>query len=204
MPPEKMRKANPFEKITWGTRLYIERTLEQAPVPRVQLAKDYIELGGDSGEYQTEIWKKKAQSRTAMALKVKKFKELVEDGVPIKHAAEAVHETIKTLQSKGREAYGKEIQDTLEAYGWVPPDIKREYIRAVQLKILNKALAAAEAAPDDPKMLQLALTASRAVGEDRDVALCESPKLANPQAAQSAISPHLAALIGSGTEEEGK
>lgn len=193
---------NPFISIAWGTPAVIYRTLERAPVLRVEVSKDYRKLGTFSGGYQTELWKKKVQARTAMALKVKKFKDLVEAGTPVERAAEATHETVKTLLTKTRETYGREVQDTLEAYGWLPTDVKREYVRAKQLQVMDLAFKAVQADPTDAKMLKVALDASRAVGEDRDIALFQAPKVAAKEAIQPAISPVLAALIGGGEEEK--
>jgi len=197
-----MPLLDPFSSITWGNPRAIYRTLEQAPVSRVELSVDYITLGGCSGNYQTELWKKKVQARTAMALKVKKFKDLVEGGTPVEKAAEVVRETPASLLKKTREDYGREVQDTLEAYGWLPADVKREFVRAKQLQILDTALKAVAADPTDAKMLKVALDASRTVGEDRDIALFQAPKVAAKEALQPAISPVLAALIG--VEEEKK
>ena len=136
-----------------------------------------------------------------MALKVKKFKELVEAGTPVKHAAEQVKETIKILQLRTKEDFGREVQNTLDAYGWLPPDVKREYTRARLLEIQDMALTAAKADPADPKMLKVALDATRAVADDKDVGIYQPTKVSIPQEQTTPISPVLAALI-SGTEEK--
>ena len=80
-----------------------------------------------------------------MALKVKKFKSLVESGMPIKQAAAETHETIGTLQLKSKDQFGREVQETLDAYGWLPPDVKREYTRAQLMRIQDMAMSAARA-----------------------------------------------------------
>ena len=139
-----------------------------------------------------------------MALKVKKFKELVEGGTPMKQAAAQVHETVTTLQKRTKEDFGREVQDTLEAYGWLPPEIKREYTRAKLMEIQDMAMTAAKADPTDPKMLKVALDATRAVADDKDVGIYQAPKIGSINPEQTTpISPALAMLI-SGAEEKEK
>ena len=191
-----------FAAINWGTPIATPRTWVHAPVSRLPIPADYLKTGGGEVTYQTQIWKTRTQRKTAMALKVKKFKELVEGGTPMKQAAAQVHETVVTLQKRTKEDFGREVQDTLDAYGWLPPDIKREYTRARLMEIQDMAMTAAKADPADPKMLKVALDATRAVADDKDIGIYQAPKIGaiNPEQT-TPINPALLALI-SGVEEK--
>lgn len=164
---------------TWPDPLVVVRRLENPPVSRIITSQDHVPIGmAGASTYVCVIWRG-AEKKDANTLRAKKFKDLVKnEGKTPTQAAKEVKTTLETLTR--RELYAKDVQQTLDDYGWLPPEVKREHVRAKQMKWMDIADKAIDASPLDaktlPNLLKVAVDLSKTVGYDKDIQLFEVTK----------------------------
>lgn len=154
-----------------------------------------IKLGGiGPADYEIATWNL-ANTRNVMALNVKKFKDLVEEeNLTPNQAAEEVGMDLRTIK-KTAENFGIEVQELLDSHGWMSPEVKKQWTRATQVKILDMALEAVKADPKNSKLLKVALEASRAIANDNQIGIYTTKPVALPPNQMLALPPGLAALV---------
>ncbi len=113
-------------------------------------------------EVKTTIWDNPIESGDVLALRAKKFVELLKDGADPDKAAESLGSSVEAIR-KTRPDVEKEVTDLIGLYGSMPPEIRKAHVRATQTKIMMDNVGGSL------KQQELALKASMAIGDDSEV-----------------------------------
>lgn len=186
-----------MREVKWGNELTVPKLQYNTPAATVSRPKIILGTLG-SGTWLFTRWTNK-EKRDAISMRVRKFTELVEGGMTPNNAAKELNTSVEAIR-KTRDKLGSEVQELIDSHGWMSKDVKREWVRANQVKILDNAMEASAADPTDSKLLKIALEATRLIGEDRDIALYQNktaPVVLSP-ALQPALPPALQQLLGQG------
>jgi hypothetical protein len=111
-------------------------------------------------------------------LRAKKFKELVDGGKSMQAAADEIKVNIQMIE-KAPEKFGRQVKETIETYGFLTSDIKREFVRARQLELLMRVRQEIDTVEDKrtlPGLLKIEADLLRVIGLDKDVNLFSEPK----------------------------
>lgn len=177
--------------IEWHSPLTLNKKVINAPSNEIpQIGTVLGKLGPT--DYLITLWDRGNQ-RDCQTMRAKTFVDLVDAGETPAKAAETVKLDLRTIR-KTQSKVGEDVQATLDAYGWMPPALKKAWVRAKQVEVVDVASDAVAADPTDSKMLKILLDATRIIGDDTDIAMYNTKVV--PAAPQMlALPPGLALLV---------
>lgn len=180
-----------MKPINWSTPLSYEKQEVLAPGTPNPVIE--VEVGrAEVQEVELIRWQKGVE-RDVEKLRARAFVKLVEEGASPNKAAETLQTDIRTIK-RTRGDVEASVQAVLDSHGWMVPDLRKAYVRARQLEILDIAMEGVAADPTDSKLLKVALDATAKIGDDVEVGLYEK-RVVPPAPQQLSLPPGLAALV---------
>lgn len=184
--------------ILWFTPTYDKSSIPPLNNPRLT-KKLLLRRFKNPPPLNTYLWDNPIESGDVLALKAKKFVELVKDGGEPDKVAKKLGTSVAAIK-KTRPEILEEVREMIDTYGNMPKEIRRAYVRAGQLKLAMRYMES-----DEPREQELAMKILTDMGRDQEIGiyaphggLPPKDKPATPEevaAALPAISDGLALLL---------